>query len=403
MGLFGKSNLSKKEVENLLKQDFAPLTDIGSKPREIQAESAIANLPSAQFNNYKVKWEKINIATLSSIDLAVAKMKEVAKIIEENISSLNMQFLALAKNSMEQGKIVEKVVKKTESLTVDGEEIKMTDFYDLFSKAFNSSIEKIIYISQQSMSMVYSLDDAMGALKDIQSFNTKIQSINKQANLLSLNATIESARAGEAGKGFAVVADEVRHVSKEINKLSEDMNAQINKVTDSVSTGYNILQQVATTDMSENITVKKTLEALMQSLLNQTQEFNAILSGTAENSKGMSQTISAMVQKVQFQDRTTQYLDNISNVLNEVKGLLVSFGGAMSGNDDHKIDSYSTEFALHEKVKSDLRLSELQRAYNVIVSGYGITLPDNNPVNNSLENGNSGSSVAPADDDILLF
>ena len=405
MSLLNKKNsiLSKQEVEDLLKPDFTPLSNIGIL-EEKNNSSSETNINNGGLNttinstSLSEKWEKISIPAMSSLELAIRKMKEIAKLIEENISSLNMQFLTLANNSMNQAGIVEKVIKKTESLTVEGEEIKMTEFYELFNKAFSSSIEKIIFISQQSISMVYSLDDAMESIKDIQAFNTRIQAINKQTNLLSLNATIESARAGEMGKGFAVVADEVRHVSKEINKLSEEMSAKIQKVTDSVSNGYKILKEVATTDMSDNISIKRTLEGLMSSLLSQTKEFSDILTGTAEDSKNMSSSISGMVQKVQFQDKTTQFLENISSVLSEVKDYISSFGSSLlSAKNDFVIDKFSSQMSVHDNIKNKLNLSELKREYNIIVAGYGISLQEdvagvaNNTINSS------------SDDEIVLF
>lgn len=50
-----------------------------------------------------------------------------------------------------------------------------------------------------------------------------IQRINKQTNLLAINASIEAVRSGESGKGFMVVAEEVR-------KLSMETTAAISKI-----------------------------------------------------------------------------------------------------------------------------------------------------------------------------
>lgn len=62
----------------------------------------------------------------------------------------------------------------------------------------------------------------------------KVNNISKQTNLLSLNASIESARAGAGGKGFAVVADEIRKLAVESENAVKDIHQLVRAIQEEV-------------------------------------------------------------------------------------------------------------------------------------------------------------------------
>lgn len=72
---------------------------------------------------------------------------------------------------------------------------------------------------------IVELSHALGRLADqkISSINT----INREAKYLALNALVESGRAGLAGKGFAVVAQEVKAVSERISEISKELTTEL--------------------------------------------------------------------------------------------------------------------------------------------------------------------------------
>lgn len=314
----------------------------------------------------------------TAIEVLSEKLAETSGLIEKSTLELNEQFKMLAEGSVRQSESVMAVVEKANALQVEGKTISMTDFSQLFNHALSDAIGKILSISKMAISMVYSLDDAMTAIKEIEKFNGTIQGINKQTNLLALNATIEAARSGEAGKGFGVVADEVKGVAREINALSVEMNARITQVAVSVRTGYDTLREVATTDMTDTIDAKMTLDGLMTALLQQTEDFKVILSGASEGAKHTAEVINGMLVGMQFQDRTTQYIQNSLGALAQLRAMMEKLErDAISGGGTINDKTMGQREDLIESISNMLLLSEFCRAYRSRLASVGLIAADN--------------------------
>jgi methyl-accepting chemotaxis protein len=87
-----------------------------------------------------------------------------------------------------------------------------------------------------------------------------ILEISEETNLLSLNASIESARAGEAGKGFAVVAEQIRRLADQTGSFVKDIEKIVEKLEkDAVGTSK-IIGDVIESIERENETIDDTVE-----------------------------------------------------------------------------------------------------------------------------------------------
>lgn len=203
----------------------------------------------------------------------------------------------------------------------DGMRVSLEDFTQLFTNTLNDATDKILLVSRKAMQMVYTLDEAISSLAQIEVFIKDIQAINRQANLLALNAAIESSRSGMAGESFNVVAEEVKQMSESIRVLAVAMQKKIGIISDSVNRGYRLLEEVATTDLSANIRAKDELDEMMSCMMSQNKRFGSMLEKTANYSRLLSQNTAKAMEKAKIEASITENISHSVDVLHYLSGV----------------------------------------------------------------------------------
>lgn len=100
----------------------------------------------------------------------------------------------------------------------------------------------------------------------INTISETIAEITEQTSLLSLNASIESARAGEAGKGFAVVAEEIGKLAEQSRNSTEEIKVIIEGIKIKSETALKAIEATESVVKEQNLAVDKTQEIFSEIL-----------------------------------------------------------------------------------------------------------------------------------------
>ncbi len=197
--------LGKGGKEVWIQASYNPIFDLNGKPVKI-----------------------VKFATDITAQVLARDNERLLKLIAENLHEIDAAVANAASQSNDASRAsgitssnVHAVASGAEELNASVKEI--AEGMARSSKAADVAFEK----TQAADQATKQLSDAAKSMTGIVEI---IQVIAGQINLLSLNATIESARAGEAGRGFAVVANEVKNLAKEASDATEKITREIDNM-----------------------------------------------------------------------------------------------------------------------------------------------------------------------------
>lgn len=176
----------------------------------------------------------------------------------------------------------------------------------------NNTTKSTTEITEYIINTIELLEQKTKSIGQIVDF---INAMAKQTNLLSLNASIESARAGEAGRGFAVVAEEIR-------KLAEQSMQSAKQI-------QNIIEEISE---YTNISVKATSEAKTivhlqeKAVLNSSSSFNTMLSQIETLMKESNSIIESVQNMEHARITTSDAIESISAVSEETTARSATVG-----------------------------------------------------------------------------
>ena len=275
--------------------------------------------------NTPQSWKGFAHTHEASMILLAKQVEGVSGDIEASVGSLIGDFMSVSEQTSSQGEELLNAQKEMENIVVDDDSFTTEALLNHVRTLLNEIIEQLVWISENMMRVTYQIEDLQENAKNIGGLMKQVDAIADQTNLLALNASIEAARAGEYGKGFMVVADEVRKLAQQSSQFSDSIQKDMRQISGGLDSTFLSISEVVTKDMTPLLTHKATIEKLVSRLLQQKNTIIEKLGAAGCHSKEISSSIFNIVQKLQFQDRTKQRLEHVSEPLKEISKTLGVF------------------------------------------------------------------------------
>lgn len=164
--------------------------------------------------------------------------------------------------------------------------------------------------AQKLQELGSAMEDINQCSEQIIAVISAISDIGEEIDLLSLNASIESARAGEAGRGFAVVAEQVKKLAEASQNAVGQTSELIKRTVESVEIGTRISREAAANMEEVQMGAEETtgrINSIVEKLQSEVEsiahinESIGVVAGIVDNNSATSEETAAVSEQQKAQ------------------------------------------------------------------------------------------------------
>ncbi|WP_203071326.1 methyl-accepting chemotaxis protein [Falsiroseomonas ponticola] len=258
----------------------------------------------------------------------IAMTEEVnasARLIEDSTVALSAKFRHLAEAAEAQTARVERVAAIARMIEVEGRPMPLAEATAFVEAMLGRAVTGLLDAAAQAARMMKALDEVKQEVRGVEACVTRIEAINRQAQFVAINATIEAHRAEGAGGTFKVIAHELKELAKETNATSRLVHERITAAGRGVSAAQADLARIAGGDNADIGKGQARLAAVMAGMVDQNRALSETLAEARDAAAGIDAIVDGLVTGAQFQDRTNQHLTHVM----EAMGVIGDAAGAL--------------------------------------------------------------------------
>ncbi|NDO48564.1 methyl-accepting chemotaxis protein [Lachnospiraceae bacterium MD335] len=269
--------------------------------------------------NYKVSIEREYVGEYIQIEQSLKKIIEEMRVAIGDISTATQEIDSGA------GQLAQAATDLADSCT--SQACQVSDMVSQITQLRESisynekEAEEAVKISNLASSTLVAagekmseLDTAMNEINEcsrqINVVTSSISELADEIEMLSLNASIESARAGEAGRGFAVVAEQVKKLAEASLEAAGQTSELIERTTQAVDAGMRIAKESAECMEDVQMGAEETasringivekLKSEVDSIVHINDGIN-VIAGLVDNNSATSQETAAIGEELKSQ------------------------------------------------------------------------------------------------------
>lgn len=195
----------------------------------------------------------------------------------------------------------------------------------------SEAIDELSLRAKETSAIMFEIIDAINALEkqtqQIEEIIKVVYEIADETSLLSLNASIESARAGANGKGFQVIAEEIR-------KLAEQSKESTEKITSIIAETSHTAEHATQTAMNARQTIGRQ-EGAVSAVYKSFEEMKMKLESLIKLVSEVNGNVSVMGDK---KNETVKNMESISSVTEEAVSSVTLVNESVSRQNEEVIN-----------------------------------------------------------------